>query len=459
MRLILLGPPGAGKGTQAARLVQKYGIPQLSTGDMLRAAVAAGTPIGLKAKEVMESGGLVSDEIVVGIIADRIGQADARNGFILDGFPRTVKQAEELDAMLGAKGLKLDAAIELTVDSNKLVDRIVNRANEAKAAGQPVRKDDDPEVFKSRLAAYERDTAAVTPFYRKLGLLREVDGMAPIDSVTAAIDAVLKEAAACRHGQDAEALIERRGAAGVIVLNRPKALNALTLTMVRLMARALDAWQDDPLVTRVVISGAGDKAFCAGGDIRHLYELGRAGDHAGQLDLLARGIPAQRAHPHLPEARRRADRRHRDGRGRRRVDQRGAPDRGRALLLRHARGGDRVLPRRRRHLFPAASRASRGRLSRPDRPQGRRGRRGRLRARRDLRPERRHRRARRRARERRRGRRAIARFAAPPPASALLAEGEGLEACFSLAVARRSSRNSRGGGAASPSPRRRAPRC
>ena len=191
MRLILLGPPGAGKGTQATRLVKKYGVPQLSTGDMLRAAVAAGTPVGLKAKAVMESGALVSDAIVVGIIADRIGEPDAVNGFILDGFPRTVAQAEALESMLADKGLKLDAAIELVVDSRKLVDRIVNRAAQAKAAGQPVRKDDDPEVFKSRLATYERDTAAVTPFYRQRDLLREVDGMTAIDKVSAEIDAVL----------------------------------------------------------------------------------------------------------------------------------------------------------------------------------------------------------------------------------------------------------------------------
>ena len=191
MRLILLGPPGAGKGTQATRLVKKYGVPQLSTGDMLRAAVAAGTPVGRKAKAVMESGGLVSDAIVVGIIADRIGETDAQNGFILDGFPRTVAQAEALERMLADKGLKLDAAVELVVDSRKLVDRIVKRAAEASAAGEPVRKDDDPEVFKSRLATYERDTAAVTPFYRQRGLLRDIDGMAPIDKVSAAIDAVL----------------------------------------------------------------------------------------------------------------------------------------------------------------------------------------------------------------------------------------------------------------------------
>ena len=195
MRLILLGPPGAGKGTQAARLVKNLGIPQLSTGEMLRAAAAAGTPIGLKAKAVMESGALVSDEIVVGIINDRIDEPDARNGFILDGFPRTLAQADAFEKMLAHKGLRLDAAIELTADAARLVARIVNRAAEAKAAGLPVRKDDDPEVFKSRLAAYERDTAAVTPFYRERGLLHEVDGMAPVEAVAKAIDAILAEVA------------------------------------------------------------------------------------------------------------------------------------------------------------------------------------------------------------------------------------------------------------------------
>jgi len=196
MRLILLGPPGAGKGTQAQRLVKKLNIPQLSTGDMLRAAVAAGTSVGLKAKAVMDSGALVSDDIVVGIINYRTGEPDAKRGFILDGFPRTLAQARALETMLAAKGLKLDAAIELTADAPKLVERIVRRAEEAMASGQPVRKDDDPEVFKSRLAAYERDTAAVTPFYRERGLLHQVDGMAPIGDVAKAIDGVLSEVAA-----------------------------------------------------------------------------------------------------------------------------------------------------------------------------------------------------------------------------------------------------------------------
>jgi adenylate kinase len=196
MNLILLGPPGAGKGTQAQRLAKSLNIPQLSTGDMLRAAVAAETPIGLKAKAVMESGALVSDEIVVGIINDRIEEPDASRGFILDGFPRTVAQARALETMLANKGVRLDAAIELTVDAPRLVERIVRRAKEAAAAGQPVRKDDDPEVFKSRLAAFERDTAAVTPFYRERGLLHEVDGMAPIQDVAKSIDSVLSVVAA-----------------------------------------------------------------------------------------------------------------------------------------------------------------------------------------------------------------------------------------------------------------------
>jgi len=191
LRLILLGPPGAGKGTQATRLVEKFGIPQLSTGDMLRAAVAAGTPVGLKAKAVMESGGLVSDEIVIGIVADRIEEADAKKGFILDGFPRTVAQAEALDVMLTQKGPKLDAVLELQVDQNALVHRIVRRAEEAKAAGQPVRKDDDPEVFKTRLEAYNRDTAIVAPYYQKSGQLKVIDGMQPIDDVTKAMNAAL----------------------------------------------------------------------------------------------------------------------------------------------------------------------------------------------------------------------------------------------------------------------------
>lgn len=191
MRLILLGPPGAGKGTQSARLEQKYGIPQLSTGDMLRAAVKAGSPIGLKAKEVMESGGLVSDEIVVGIIEDRIGQADCAKGFILDGFPRTVAQAKALTEMLKRHGKGLDAVIELLVDDGILLSRIENRAKETLAAGGTVRADDNPESFKKRLAQYHEQTAPVSDYYKSVGELRTVDGMAPIDEVTRQLDAIV----------------------------------------------------------------------------------------------------------------------------------------------------------------------------------------------------------------------------------------------------------------------------
>ena len=165
MRLILLGPPGAGKGTQAQRLVQKHGIVQLSTGDMLRAAVAAGTPVGLRAKSIMEAGQLVPDEVVVAIIADRIGQADAKRGFVLDGFPRTVPQAEALERLLAERGLRLDGVIELKVDEGILLKRIENRVAEMMARGEKLRADDNPEVLKGRLAAYRAQTAPLTAHY------------------------------------------------------------------------------------------------------------------------------------------------------------------------------------------------------------------------------------------------------------------------------------------------------
>ncbi|HEV2603174.1 MAG TPA: adenylate kinase [Microvirga sp.] len=191
MRIILLGPPGAGKGTQAVRMVERLGIPQLSTGDMLRAAVAAGTPIGQQAKAIMDRGELVSDDIVVGIIADRIDEADAKPGFILDGFPRTVAQAEAFDRMLADKGLGLDAVIEFKVDENALVERIVKRAKEMEARGEPVRKDDNPEVFKTRLDAYKAQTAPLSSYYASKGCLKTVDGMKPIDDVTETVKGIL----------------------------------------------------------------------------------------------------------------------------------------------------------------------------------------------------------------------------------------------------------------------------
>ena len=193
MRLILLGPPGAGKGTQAQRLVQKHGIVQLSTGDMLRAAVKAGSLVGLRAKAIMDRGELVPDEIVVTIVADRIGEPDARNGFILDGFPRTVPQAVALDKMLKEKRLKLDGVIELKVDGSILQSRIENRMREAHARGETLRSDDDPEVLKRRVDAYKEQTAPLVDYYRWQGTLKSVDGMRPIDEVEAAIHKALTE--------------------------------------------------------------------------------------------------------------------------------------------------------------------------------------------------------------------------------------------------------------------------
>jgi adenylate kinase len=194
MRLVLLGAPGAGKGTQSARLKEKYQIPQLSTGDMLRAAVEAATPAGIAAKAIMDKGGLVPDETVVGIIAERIAAPEARAGFILDGFPRTVRQAEVLDKILAAQNLKLDAVIELEVDDAALLGRIAKRANDTLASGGTVRGDDNPEAFKARLAAYHAQTAPVAEFYAKKYLLKTVDGMAPVDAVSRAIEQALEGA-------------------------------------------------------------------------------------------------------------------------------------------------------------------------------------------------------------------------------------------------------------------------
>jgi len=193
MRLILLGPPGAGKGTQAQRLVEAHGIPQLSTGDMLRAAVKAQTEVGKRAKAVMDAGELVSDAIVNAIVAERIDEKDCARGFILDGYPRTLKQADAVDEMLSERGLKLDAVIELVVDDRALVGRIVKRAEDARAAGQPVRKDDNPEVFEERLREYYKKTAPLTGYYYAKGVLTTVDGMADMDTVTSAIEAILSK--------------------------------------------------------------------------------------------------------------------------------------------------------------------------------------------------------------------------------------------------------------------------
>jgi adenylate kinase len=193
MRLVILGPPGAGKGTQAIRIAERLGIPQLSTGDMLRSAVEARTKLGEQTKGIMERGGLVPDSIVLGIVAERIEAPDAQSGFILDGFPRTIGQAVEFDKMLAERRLLLDRVLNLRVDEQVLFDRIVTRARETAERGEAVRRDDNPETLRRRLIAYSEETAPLLDYYERQGLLRSVDGLQPIEIVTnrlfAAIDA------------------------------------------------------------------------------------------------------------------------------------------------------------------------------------------------------------------------------------------------------------------------------
>lgn len=191
MNLILLGPPGAGKGTQAQLLEASHGLKQLSTGEMLRAAIAADTPVGRKAKAIMDRGDLVPDEVVIGIIADRLAEPDCAKGALFDGFPRTTAQADALDAMLAGRGQKLNAVIEFAVDDGILIERIKKRAADDEAAGKPVRSDDRPDVFSNRLAKYHRDTAPLIAHYRAKGLLKTIDGMQPVDVVRAGIEGIL----------------------------------------------------------------------------------------------------------------------------------------------------------------------------------------------------------------------------------------------------------------------------
>jgi adenylate kinase len=242
MRLILLGPPGAGKGTQAQRLVHKYSIVQLSTGEMLRAAVAAQTPIGLQAKDIMASGQLVPDEIVIGIISDRLDQPDMKNGFILDGFPRTVPQAEALDELLRQKHLKLDAVVELRVNESALLSRVETRVAEMRARGEDVRVDDTPEVLSKRLASYRTLTEPLIHYYSERRKLLTVDGMMTIEEVTREINRILAaigavEPEGTKKAASSKRVTKTRKAAGARAAGRAAKKTAVKKTAVKNTAK------------------------------------------------------------------------------------------------------------------------------------------------------------------------------------------------------------------------------
>ena len=258
MRLILLGPPGAGKGTQAQRLVHKHGIVQLSTGEMLRAAVAAQTPVGLQAKDIMASGSLVPDEIVIGIISDRLDQPDMKNGFILDGFPRTVPQAEALDELLKKKHIRLDAVVELRVNESALLNRVETRVAEMRARGEDVRIDDTPEVLSKRLANYRSMTEPLIHYYSERRKLLTVDGMMTIEHVTREINRILAAIGAV----EAKAATAKRAAAGArkVAAKAPKSARKGTKTAKKTAKAAPKAGKPAPKVAKKVAKKAPPKA-------------------------------------------------------------------------------------------------------------------------------------------------------------------------------------------------------
>lgn len=278
MRLILLGPPGAGKGTQAQQLVQRHGIVQLSTGDMLRAAVKAETPVGLKAKDIMAAGGLVPDEVVIGIISDRIEQPDAANGFILDGFPRTVPQAEALDRLLKSKGLALDAVVELRVNEGALLRRVETRIAEMKARGEPVRADDTPEVLSKRLESYRAQTEPLVDYYGERRKLATIDGMKSIDEVTQDIKRVLD---ALKDGAKA-AKPRRKGAAA----SKPVA---------KVRAKAKSGKTGSKAKGRVAKKAGKKAAKTAKGKTARKAVKAKAGKKAGKKVLRGKAVPAKKA--------------------------------------------------------------------------------------------------------------------------------------------------------------------